>query len=271
MDDDRSRESSAVSAKRNFLVFPEGTTSAGRAVLPLKFGVFHSLLPVTPIVLHYRCPHFHVSYEVVNSLEWLPLALASPSLASLHVYVLPPQSPSTDIAAGGLEDDCDRGSREDEDIRGTLSAITTTDDGDLHEQLPHAVAKAAAESKASSTSQAHNARRLHQFTEQVHSRMEAVLRWAEAADKNGASLPSHDAASGCNGDSSSGAPFSAADNFRVKLDIKRRIGSEAPLTTKDPHSSVTTMMLPANRTTLTSQEEEEGEETRFRASGVKRE
>jgi len=76
------------------IIFPEGTTSSGRTILPFKRGAFLGLKPVTPVVLIYKYKGISISFDVL-SLGWLiPLMLSSIFPVTLEAYwlreVLPP-------------------------------------------------------------------------------------------------------------------------------------------------------------------------------------
>ena len=44
-----------------FMIFPEGTTSSGRHLLPFKRGAFNSLLPVKPTIIH---PNLYENFQL---------------------------------------------------------------------------------------------------------------------------------------------------------------------------------------------------------------
>lgn len=72
----------------SLVVFPEGTTSNGVAVMPLKRGAFLAMRPVSPVVFLYRCPLINASYELLSMLWQVPLLLASPLPITLEIYWL---------------------------------------------------------------------------------------------------------------------------------------------------------------------------------------
>lgn len=92
----------------SMVVFPEGTTSSGRNVLPLKRGAFAGLRPVSPVVLMYRCPYISCAYDIIPFIWLAPLILSTPpwGLLTIDMYwlreVLPP-SPLTGPKASRVE------------------------------------------------------------------------------------------------------------------------------------------------------------------------
>eukprot|EP00923_Selenidium_pygospionis_P002778 GHVN01004254.1.p1 GENE.GHVN01004254.1~~GHVN01004254.1.p1 ORF type:complete len:394 (-),score=16.29 GHVN01004254.1:2437-3546(-) len=83
---------------RSFVVFPEGTTTNGRYVIPFKKGAFFGDSPLQLAALTYECPDFDIACEVVPSLTWFTLVLTSPGPISLTVSWLDPLGASTNDA-----------------------------------------------------------------------------------------------------------------------------------------------------------------------------
>lgn len=77
------------------VLFPEGTTSSGRTVLPFKRGAFSSLRRVTPVVLHYVSSFVHPSFEILEAPVWITLLLHSPVPSYLNVIWLPDMEPAS--------------------------------------------------------------------------------------------------------------------------------------------------------------------------------
>eukprot|EP00767_Chilomastix_cuspidata_P000665 gnl/Chilomastix_cuspidata/1179.p2 GENE.gnl/Chilomastix_cuspidata/1179~~gnl/Chilomastix_cuspidata/1179.p2 ORF type:complete len:342 (+),score=162.69 gnl/Chilomastix_cuspidata/1179:48-1073(+) len=60
------------------VVFPEGGTSSGRALLEFRAGVFRTGRPVQPIAIRYRAPFSSVAWDVQPSLAFIASLLSSP-------------------------------------------------------------------------------------------------------------------------------------------------------------------------------------------------
>jgi len=75
------------------LVFPEGTTSNGTAVLPFHKGAFLSLSPVQPVVVRFPFRRFSPCWESITVPVFL-LRLCSQVYNTLEVTYLPAQRPT---------------------------------------------------------------------------------------------------------------------------------------------------------------------------------
>lgn len=60
------------------LLFPEGTTSNGRYLLPFKTGAFLAGTPVQPVVLQYSGPFFNPAWETIGGIRHIFLLLCQP-------------------------------------------------------------------------------------------------------------------------------------------------------------------------------------------------
>lgn len=87
---DRQASTDAGTRNRSFVVFPEGTTTNGRYLIPFKKGAFERNGPLYPIVLIYSCPILDISYEIIPFWWWIPLAFSSPGMITAHVHWLEP-------------------------------------------------------------------------------------------------------------------------------------------------------------------------------------
>eukprot|EP00923_Selenidium_pygospionis_P049116 GHVN01084556.1.p1 GENE.GHVN01084556.1~~GHVN01084556.1.p1 ORF type:complete len:457 (+),score=74.43 GHVN01084556.1:271-1641(+) len=90
MIEQRQRQVAAGAVHRSLVIFPEGTTTNGRYILPFKTGAFEEDCPVTPCVLLYQCPDFDLSYEIIPFKWWFPLVMSSPGCITLHAHWLHP-------------------------------------------------------------------------------------------------------------------------------------------------------------------------------------
>eukprot|EP01068_Selenidium_serpulae_P015993 Selendium_serpulae@DN6257_c0_g1_i9.p1 len=94
--EDRARAGAAIEERqrivangaheRSFVVFPEGTTTNGRYIIPFKSGAFEGNYLVTPCTLIYKSSGFALSYEILPFSIWFPLSLASLGCTSLHAF-----------------------------------------------------------------------------------------------------------------------------------------------------------------------------------------
>jgi len=75
------------------LLFPEGTTTNGKYLLPFKTGAFIAGVPVKPIVLKYKTRRMSPSWESMNGVRHVMLMMAHP-FHSAAVYELPTYYPS---------------------------------------------------------------------------------------------------------------------------------------------------------------------------------
>ncbi|GAQ85809.1 acyltransferase [Klebsormidium nitens] len=77
------------------LLFPEGTTTNGRHLLPFKTGAFLAGTPVQPYYLHFPHRRFNPAWETVSALRHMFLLL-SQLVNHLEVTELPVYKPSLD-------------------------------------------------------------------------------------------------------------------------------------------------------------------------------
>jgi lysophosphatidylcholine acyltransferase/lyso-PAF acetyltransferase len=89
---DRAR-AAAAGAARPLLLFPEGTTTNGRFLLPFKTGAFVAGAPVAPVVLAYGRTRVNPAWETVSGARHVFLMLCQPT-HSVTVYTLPVYVPS---------------------------------------------------------------------------------------------------------------------------------------------------------------------------------
>jgi len=75
------------------LVFPEGTTTNGKFLLPFKTGCFLGGVPVKPVVFKYKTRRMSPAWESMNGMRHVMLMLAQP-LHTVAVYELPTYYPS---------------------------------------------------------------------------------------------------------------------------------------------------------------------------------
>ena len=53
------------------VIFPEGTTSNGTAMVPFRTGIFNAGLPVKPVCIQFPYQHFNLSWETIRFREHL--------------------------------------------------------------------------------------------------------------------------------------------------------------------------------------------------------
>ena len=75
------------------LLFPEGTTTNGSALLPFKTGAFLTGAPVQPVLLRYRWRRFSPAWETITAPRHFFLTF-SQFAQSLEVLYLPVYEPS---------------------------------------------------------------------------------------------------------------------------------------------------------------------------------
>jgi 1-acyl-sn-glycerol-3-phosphate acyltransferase len=80
---------------RPMLLFPEGTTTNGKYLLPFKTGAFLAGLPVKPAILRYETRHMSPAWESIPALRHIILMLCNP-VHSVTCYELPVYVPSED-------------------------------------------------------------------------------------------------------------------------------------------------------------------------------
>lgn len=59
------------SCMSNLIIFPEGTTCNGTAMIPFRSGVFNAGLPVLPVCIRFPHKHFNLSWESIRFREHL--------------------------------------------------------------------------------------------------------------------------------------------------------------------------------------------------------
>ena len=74
-------------------IFPEGTTTNNKCLLPFKQGAFYGLSPVKPIVLKVTSKYISPTYDCVGFLE-LALLLCFQLTVDLTVIELPVFTPN---------------------------------------------------------------------------------------------------------------------------------------------------------------------------------
>lgn len=88
----------AAGAARPLLVFPEGTTTNGRFLLPFRKGAFLAGAPVRPCILSYKRTRVNPSWETISAPRHIFYMLAQPTHA-VTVYELPVWTPNAEEAA----------------------------------------------------------------------------------------------------------------------------------------------------------------------------
>lgn len=78
----------AAGTARPLLVFPEGTTTNGRFLLPFRTGAFLAGAPVQPVIVSYRRTRVNPAWETISAPRHIFLMLAQPTHA-VTVYELP--------------------------------------------------------------------------------------------------------------------------------------------------------------------------------------
>lgn len=86
-------DSGKVPGCRPMLLFPEGTTSNGKFLLPFKTGAFLAGLPLQPIILQYTVNSVSPAWESIPAARHIFLMLANP-FHSVTCYELPVYFPS---------------------------------------------------------------------------------------------------------------------------------------------------------------------------------
>mmetsp|Transcript_418 Transcript_418/g.736 ORF Transcript_418/g.736 Transcript_418/m.736 type:complete len:338 (+) Transcript_418:471-1484(+) len=75
------------------LIFPEGTTTNGKSLLPFKRGPFLAKVPVQPVLLQYDYKHFSPAWESIAPMPSLAL-MSVQWVNTLRVQYLPVYTPS---------------------------------------------------------------------------------------------------------------------------------------------------------------------------------
>lgn len=79
-------------------VFPEGTTTCGKALVDYKLGAFRPGVPIQPVVIHYPFSHFNPTFAGVDGMT-LMLRMVSQFYNSVEMEYLPPYYPSLEEQA----------------------------------------------------------------------------------------------------------------------------------------------------------------------------
>ena len=80
---------------RPMLLFPEGTTTNGRCMLPFRTGAFLAGAPLQPVIIHYHTGSFSPSWETISAPRHIFLLLCNP-VHSATCYELPVHVPSVE-------------------------------------------------------------------------------------------------------------------------------------------------------------------------------
>ena len=83
----------AAGAARPLAVFPEGTTTNGRFLLPFRTGAFLAGAPVRPVIVSYSRTRVNPAWETISAPRHILLMLAQPTHA-VTVYELPVWTPN---------------------------------------------------------------------------------------------------------------------------------------------------------------------------------
>ena len=78
---------------RPMLLFPEGTTTNGRFMLPFKTGAFLAGVPLRPVVIRYHAGRFSPSWETLTAPRHIYLLISNP-VHSVTCYELPVHVPT---------------------------------------------------------------------------------------------------------------------------------------------------------------------------------
>jgi len=89
----RMEEVAAGGDRRPVLLFPEGTTTNGRLVLPFKTGAFLAGVPVQPCMIKYETGRVSPSWDSIDAVWHIFLMLAELT-HQVTVYLLPVYTPS---------------------------------------------------------------------------------------------------------------------------------------------------------------------------------
>ena len=77
-----------------FLIFAEGGTTNGSAIMKFKKGAFHSEMTVQPIFLKYSFGTLNPAFDTIPFLALLILTLSTPCGMSCEVNILPNFKPN---------------------------------------------------------------------------------------------------------------------------------------------------------------------------------
>lgn len=75
------------------VIFPEGTTTNGTAMVPFRTGVFNAGLPVKIVCIRFPCHHFNLSWETIRFREHLFRTMTQVT-NYVHISELPVYQPS---------------------------------------------------------------------------------------------------------------------------------------------------------------------------------
>lgn len=88
-------ESGRLPDARPLLLFPEGTTTNGKFMLPFKTGAFLAGAPLQPVIIRYHTGRFSVAWESVPAARHIFLTLCTP-IHSVTCYELPVHVPTAE-------------------------------------------------------------------------------------------------------------------------------------------------------------------------------
>lgn len=77
------------------VIFPEGTTTNGTAMVPFRTGVFNAGVPVKPICIRFPYSHFNLSWETIRFREHVFRTMTQ-LVNYVHISELPVYNPSTE-------------------------------------------------------------------------------------------------------------------------------------------------------------------------------
>lgn len=77
----------------NLVIFPEGTTTNGSAMVPFRTGVFNAGLPVKPVCIRFPHKHFNLSWETIRFREHLFRTMTQ-IVNHVHIFELPVYEPT---------------------------------------------------------------------------------------------------------------------------------------------------------------------------------
>ena len=80
--------------RNQLMIFPEGSVTNNKIILPLKRGAFSSICPVSPMIFEYSCPVVHVSTSVVKDLVLFFLMMCTFERVTCYKEELPVFKPN---------------------------------------------------------------------------------------------------------------------------------------------------------------------------------